>query len=149
MNILRIRTVMMLAVMTGMSMPAWAANEAVAGEAAAAEASAPEAAGDAEHGREIFNAICSHCHNLTHETSSVGAPGLKGVLDRRSEEWVNHWITSPEEFAKKDPTAKKLVQSNPYGLTMPTLPETQSPQNRRDIIEFLKTLSEGKGKGTK
>jgi len=127
MNMLRIQTVMALAVVAGMAVPAYADNEAIA-------------PGNADHGREIFTTICAHCHNITHETSAVGAPGLQGVLDRHTAEWIDHWIHSPEEFAKTDPTAKKLIGSNPYGLTMPTLPETQDAQNRRDIIEFLKTL---------
>ncbi len=119
----------------------WAAEEAAAKAAGADEAASAAAdAPDAAHGRQIFETICSHCHNLSHETSSVGAPGLMDVLDRRDEAWIEQWITSPERFAKVNDAARKLIESNPYGLVMPTLPETQSAKNRRDIIAFLKTL---------
>jgi len=62
------------------------------------------------------------------------------VLERHDEAWIDQWIHDPEGFSKKDETAKALVESNPFGLIMPTLPETQSAENRRDIIAFLKTL---------
>ncbi len=111
---------------------------AIAAHAAEEESAVPAA--DAAHGKQIFQTICAHCHNTTHETSAVGAPGLAGVTKRRSLDWIEHWITNPEKFAASDPTAKKLIQSNPTGLVMPAYPEMQDPQNRRDVIEFLKTL---------
>ncbi|MDQ6987988.1 MAG: cytochrome c [Mariprofundaceae bacterium] len=98
--------------------------------------------GDAKHGEKIFNSICIHCHRTDHEASAVGAPGLRDVLDRHDEAWLFQWIAGPAEFSKKDETAKALTESNPYGLVMPTLPEMADPQNRYDVIEFLKTLKE-------
>jgi len=95
---------------------------------------------DVEHGKKIFESICMHCHRTDYESSVVGAPGLKDVLERHSVEWINTWIRSPEAFSKVNSTAKKLVESNPYGLIMPTIPEMQSEQNRQDIIAYLKTL---------
>jgi len=95
---------------------------------------------DAAHGKNIFMNICSHCHNASFEESAVGAPGLMDVLDRHSEEWIFKWLQGPGEFAKKDETAKALVESNSFGLVMPTLPDMQDAQNRRDVIAFLKTL---------
>lgn len=127
---------------------AWPAIAAEETATAAASGTAPgaEQAGDAQHGLEIFATICSNCHSMDHDKSPVdpqspvGAPGLKNVLKRHSAEWIDKWISGPEAFSKTDPTAKKLVGANPYGLIMPTLPVMQDPQNRRDIIEYLKTL---------
>ncbi len=99
-------------------------------------------AASAARGLKIFQSICSHCHTTTHEASSVKAPGLKGVFDRHNEAWLNQWLTSPEAFAKKDETAKKLVDSHPYKLVMPTFPQMQNPDNRADVIEYLKTLKD-------
>lgn len=121
------------------------AEKAKPGSTAAAEAASPQPApivGRAEAGRKIYENICSHCHRLDYEASEVGAPGLRDVTNRHDVEWINQWITSPRAFAKIDPSAKALVASNPYGLTMPTLPEMQDPQNRADIIAFLKTLED-------
>jgi len=95
---------------------------------------------DAARGAKIFNSICAHCHLITYDESKVGAPGLKGVLDRHDVKWLNQWIKSPEAFAKTDETARTLIASNKYGVKMPTFPEMQNAQNRADIIEYLKTL---------
>jgi len=95
---------------------------------------------DVAHGKKIFESICMHCHRTDYESSVVGAPGLKDVLERHSVEWINTWIRSPEAFSKVNSTAKDLLESNPYGLIMPTIPEMQDEQNRKDIIEYLKTL---------
>jgi cytochrome c2 len=97
-------------------------------------------AGDAVHGRQIYDTICIHCHHLTDEKSVVGAPGFKGVKTRHSKDWMNHWIHGPEAFAKKNDAAKKLIESNKMGVIMPTFPEMQIDKNRYDVIEFLQTL---------
>jgi len=101
---------------------------------------AEEGSPDAARGAKIFDSICAHCHLISYEESKVAAPGLKGVLERHDVKWLNQWIKSPEAFAKVDETAAALLGSNKYGLKMPTLPEMQDPQNRADIIEYLKTL---------
>jgi len=121
---------------------AWAHPAPAAG---GGESPAPDAP-DVNHGREIFENICSHCHHASHETSAVGAPGLMDVTKRRSEVWIEQWISGPEAFAAKDADAEALVKSNPYGLVMPTLPEMQDAKNRRDVIAFLKTLRGDQGK---
>ncbi|HKI61970.1 MAG TPA: cytochrome c [Mariprofundaceae bacterium] len=115
-------------------------SEAMA-EDAAGSGTVPDAtAPDIAHGKQIFDTICSHCHHTDHTTSGVGAPGLLDVLDRHDEAWINQWISGPEAFSQKDEKAKALVEANPFGLIMPTLPEMQKEQNREDIIAFLKTL---------
>ena len=94
----------------------------------------------AQRGQKTFETVCAHCHYATHQVSAVGCPGLKDVLTRHDATWLNHWLTSPEAFSKKDIKAKAVVDANPYGLVMPTLPEMQQENDRLDIIEFLKTL---------
>ncbi len=93
-----------------------------------------------ERGKELFTNICSHCHNISYEYSTIGASGLQGVLERHDETWINTWLTSPEALAKTDVAAQNLAESNPFGLTMPTLPAMQDENNRRAVIEYLKTL---------
>lgn len=95
---------------------------------------------DAARGAQTFEAICAHCHLLTYEESRIGAPGLKGVLERHDAEWLDQWLHGPEAFAKVDETAKALIESNKYGVKMPTFPEMQDSQKRADVIEYLKTL---------
>jgi len=132
---LRQLTILMLPFL--LSTPVLAEEEVVAPKVAqVVEAPQP----DVKHGQKIFESICIHCHRTDYEASAVGAPGLRGVLERHSVEWINTWINSPEAFAKIDEAAKDLTSSNPYGLIMPTIPEMQIEQNRKDIIEYLKTL---------
>lgn len=98
------------------------------------------AIGDKVAGQKTYESSCKYCHKLTDKESMVGAPGFKDVTKRRSIEWLNSWLKSPEAFAKTDVEAKKLIESNTTGLIMPTLPEMQDDQHRLNIIEFLKTL---------
>lgn len=95
---------------------------------------------DVARGAKTFESICAHCHLSTYEESRVGAPGLKGVLDRHDAKWIDQWLSGPEAFAKVDETARALIDSNKYGVKMPTFPEMQDSKNRADVIEFLKTL---------
>jgi len=97
-------------------------------------------AGDAAHGKAIYESICIHCHKLTAEKSAVGAPGFHEVTSRRTLDWINNWIKGPEAFAKVNADAKTLMEGNTMGIKMPTFPEMQIDQNRYDMIEFLKTL---------
>jgi len=95
---------------------------------------------DAARGAKIFDSICAHCHLISYEESKIGAPGLKGVLERHDVKWLDQWLKSPEAFAKIDETARALIGSNKYGVKMPTFPEMQDANNRADIIAYLKTL---------
>jgi cytochrome c2 len=134
---MRLRQLIILMLPFFLSAPALAEEESIAPETVeVVEVSQP----DVKHGQKIFESICIHCHRTDYEASVVGAPGLKDVLERHSAEWINSWVTSPEAFAQIDSTAKDLLGSNPYGLMMPTIPEMQIEQNRKDIIEYLKTL---------
>ena len=101
-----------------------------------AEGSQPNAV----RGAATFEAICAHCHLISYDESRVGAPGLKGVLERHNEKWLHQWLKGPESFAKVDETAKALIGSNKYGMKMPTFPEMQDDQRRADVIAYLKTL---------
>jgi cytochrome c2 len=96
---------------------------------------------DAAEGAKAFRTICTHCHTVTYDESRVGAPGLKGVLERHDGKWLDQWLKSPEAFAKVDETAADLLGSNRYGLKMPTLPEMQDAKNRADMIAYLETLT--------
>ncbi|MDQ6959211.1 MAG: cytochrome c [Mariprofundaceae bacterium] len=125
----------------GLSGDAVAADKLVTtAKSGQATAGKTKAAVNPEYGKEIFKNICIHCHRTDYDVSAVGAPGLRDVMDRHTPEWLNQWLTNPAIFAKKDKTARALIEANPYGLTMPTLPEMQSSQSRKDVIEFLKTL---------
>ena len=136
-----LRWIAITMLLLGLTQAVWAEGKVVEGAVNAGEKAAEEMPkADVKHGKKIFDSICTHCHRTDYETSPVGAPGLRDVLQRHTAEWINTWVTSPEAFSKKDKDAKALVESNSYGLIMPTLPEMQVEQNRKDVIEYLKTL---------
>jgi len=97
-------------------------------------------AGDVAKGKAIFDRLCFHCHKPSYDEKF--APGLAGVTERRDEEWLNTFLQNPSQMIKHDEYAQNLKASNAYNLTMPTLPEMQSQQNREDIIAYLATLGE-------
>ncbi|MDQ6955019.1 MAG: c-type cytochrome [Mariprofundaceae bacterium] len=109
-------------------------------QAVGAEAQVSTMEPSIERGKMIFDTVCIHCHHTDSKVGSTGCPGLKGVLGRHDEVWLDKWLLAPEEFSKIDVKAKAVVDGNPYGLVMPILPEMQDKQNRKDMIEFLKTL---------
>ncbi len=94
----------------------------------------------AAKGKQLFDSICAHCHHTTYDESRIGAPGLRGVLERHDEAWLNNWIKGPEAFAQTDVVARDLIDSNRFGLAMPTIPAMQNEDNRKAVIEYLKTL---------
>lgn len=92
---------------------------------------------DPSVGEEIFKKKCAICHKTTEQTH-VG-PGLKGVTQRRSVEWLDKWLKDPAGMIKKgDPTAKQVKKR--FLRTMPTIAEMKDDNNRAAVIEYLMTL---------
>ena len=49
-----------------------------------------------QKGEQIYKANCTSCHMMTDKV--LIGPGLKGVTDRRSKEWLKKWINSSSDF---------------------------------------------------
>ncbi len=60
----------------------------------------------ANSGKKLFNQLCTSCHMIKEE--SVG-PAIKGILERRSPEWIMNMILNPTEMLQEDPIAKKTI----------------------------------------
>lgn len=95
-------------------------------------AATPDAAMAAE-GKELFINYCSSCHKVNR---NFLGPMPKGILERRTPEWVMNMIMNPEEMRKKDPIAKKLHEQYPSIMTDYKLKEDQV----RAILEYFRTL---------
>jgi hypothetical protein len=67
---------------------------------------------------------------------SVG-PAIKGILDRRSPEWIMNMILNPTEMLREDPIAKKLLAeyNNEYMYNQNLIED-----EAREIIEYFRTL---------
>lgn len=46
-------------------------------------------------GKELFDKNCISCHSSRDEI--VVGPGLKGVTQRRNEEWIIKWVQNPQK----------------------------------------------------
>ncbi|MDQ7003482.1 MAG: cytochrome c [Ghiorsea sp.] len=128
-----------LAAATMISIPLSTAEEATLSPSSIEE-NKPSIKDQIKMGKVLFTQTCKHCHTVTYEESAIGAPGLRSVLERHDEAWLHQWIKSPETFAVTNVTARDLIDSNQFGLAMPTLPAMQHDDKRSAVIEYLKTL---------
>ncbi len=88
----------------------------------------------ATEGAEAYKTYCTACHKPTEKF--IG-PAPKGVLDRRSPEWIMNMILNPEQMVKEDPIDKKLlVEYNMAPMANQNLTEDQA----RKILEYFRTI---------
>lgn len=88
----------------------------------------------AAEGEQIFKSMCSACHKP--DEKFIG-PAPKGIMSRRSPEWIMNMILNPEEMVKFDPVAKQLlIEANLAPMANQNLTEEQA----RKILEYFRTL---------
>ena len=95
-------------------------------------------AADAEAGKAMFDMVCKYCHKSDYDDKY--GPGLKGILERVDEAWLDNWLKDPAAMVKSDEHAKALRESNDFDMTMPAIPAMKDPDVRANMIEYLKTL---------
>lgn len=85
-------------------------------------------------GEAVYVQMCTACHKA--EKKFIG-PSPKGILERRSPEWVMNMILNPEEMIMKDPIAKALLMEyNGAPMANQNLTEEQA----RQVLEYFRTL---------
>ncbi|SDE48112.1 Cytochrome c, mono-and diheme variants [Pricia antarctica] len=88
----------------------------------------------ADKGKEVYDQMCVACHRP--DKKFIG-PAPKGILERRSPEWVMNMILNPEVMIKEDPLAKDLLQEfNGAPMANQGLTEEQA----RSVLEYFRTL---------
>ena len=88
----------------------------------------------ASKGQVIYDQMCTACHKA--EKNFIG-PAPKGILARRSPEWVMNMILNPEEMISKDPIAKALlIEYNGAPMANQNLTKEQA----RQVLEYFRTL---------
>jgi mono/diheme cytochrome c family protein len=99
--------------------------------------SATQAQATAEKGQELFNAKCASCHSAGKD--KLTGPGLKGIEDRRSKEWLQAWIRNSQDLVnKKDPDAVAIFEE--YNkVVMPPFADLKD----EDIDALLAYIKEG------
>ncbi|MCH2489364.1 MAG: cytochrome c [Flavobacteriales bacterium] len=87
-----------------------------------------------ERGAQIFKTNCTACHKI--DKRFIG-PSPKGILKRRSPEWIMNMILDPELMVAEDRCAKDLlVEFNGAAMANQNMTEAQA----RDILEYFRTL---------
>lgn len=87
-------------------------------------------------GEDIYNKMCMSCHSLSDKV--LMGPGLKGVGERRSEEWILKWVKDPQGMiASGDADAIKLFEE--YNkVPMPGFPQLTDDEIK-DFLAFVKS----------
>lgn len=87
-----------------------------------------------DQGKKLYQKYCSACHKPTRRF--VG-PAPKGILDRRSPEWILNMILAPEKMIKDDPVARQLLME--YNGS-PMVNQGLNKEEARAILEYFRTL---------
>ena len=83
-------------------------------------------------GHEVYKVKCTACHKISKRF--VG-PGLKGVTERRTPEWIMNMILNPELMVKENETAKQLL----IEYSAPMANQSLTEEEARAILEYLRT----------
>ncbi len=85
-------------------------------------------------GKEIYDSKCVACHHV--DTKLIGPP-QKGILERRTPEWIMNMIMNPTEMLEKDPLAMDLLEE--FNNT-PMLDQNIQEDEARALLEYFRTL---------
>ena len=88
----------------------------------------------ADKGAAAFKQKCTACHK---PKAKLIGPGMNGIYERRSPEWVMNLLLNPTEMLKKDPIAIALLKE--YN-NIQMLNQNLSEEEARAIAEYLRTL---------
>jgi mono/diheme cytochrome c family protein len=86
-----------------------------------------------DEGKKLFKEKCSSCHK---PLKKYIGPAPKGIMDRRSPEWIMNMILNPEGMVANDPVAKELLERYLSPMANQSLTEEES----RKILEYFRTL---------
>lgn len=88
----------------------------------------------AAKGMEVYKTKCMACHKP--DKKFIG-PAPKGILERRTPEWIMNMILNPEEMTQKDPLAHALLlEFNGSPMANQNLTEEEA----RQVLEYFRTL---------
>ncbi|WP_372975259.1 c-type cytochrome [Muriicola sp.] len=88
----------------------------------------------AAEGEAIFKSNCTACHKL--DKRFIG-PSPRGIMERRSPEWIMNMILDPQLMVEQDRCAKDLlVEFNGAAMANQNLTVEQT----RAILEYFRTL---------
>jgi len=84
-------------------------------------------------GQALFRSKCSSCHK---PAKKYVGPAPKGIMDRRTPEWIMNMILEPEQMVQEDPVAKELLKR----YLSPMADQSLTEDEARKIMEYFRTL---------
>ena len=89
-------------------------------------------------GKAIFKANCSSCHSPSDK--KMTGPGLRGVSKKRSEEWLQKWVTNSIEFVKSGDADAVAIAAEFNNMPMP--PFTLSNEEIKSVFVYVDDLEQ-------
>ncbi len=110
-------------------------------------ASAPLSRGDATKGEEYFKdpeqGNCQSCHYP--DSRRLVGPGLRGVTQRHSEEWLEMFLKDPQKTWESDHhetlDLKKRVRKTKVPITV-CRKENMTEETYKNLMDYLKSLQD-------
>lgn len=85
-------------------------------------------------GKDVYDKMCTACHRT--DKKFIG-PAPKGILERRTPEWILNMILDPEGMVKNDQLAKDLlIEFNGSPMANQNLTQEEA----RAVLEYFRTL---------
>ena len=88
--------------------------------------------GDPENGKKLYNTNCAACHKL--DKKLIGPP-LKGISEKRSNEWLHSWIKDNNALRESGDQDAIDIFNEYNGIPMIPYPQL-SEQDINDIIAY-------------
>ena len=86
-------------------------------------------------GADVYKKMCTACHRA--DKKFIGPPP-KGIMKRRTPEWIMNMILDPEGMVANDPLAKQLlIEFNSAPMANQNLTEEEA----RAVLEYFRTLN--------
>lgn len=86
-------------------------------------------------GKALFRQNCGACHSTTKQV--LVGPGLEGINDKRSEEWLLKWIKDSQALVKSGDADAKAIFEEYNKNVMP--PVAVTDDEIKAILSFIKT----------
>jgi cytochrome c2 len=89
-----------------------------------------------ESGRQVFQARGCHTCHIVGEGKRIG-PDLRGIAQRRSEEWLTSWLADPAAMIRATP-ALQAWPAEYGGIIMPN--QNLTAEEIQAVIAYMRTL---------
>jgi hypothetical protein len=90
----------------------------------------------AEKGKMTFILQCTPCHNLPDVDAKKIGPSLKGIVKRRTPEWIMNQVMNPIEMSRKDPIAQELLNANKMQMVDQLIKQDEA----RGLLEYFRSV---------